>query len=226
MLLFFLILLHQISNGAKPFHIDHWPYDKDKTNQLRELLNTFSPQDSVPFDLLVDLVKNGANPNIKAISGRYTGKSWAEAESLYRWPHDALTVLLTHGAKIGDHEFIKMCMLGRYEQVKMLLDHRMYPTPQYMWNFCTPLYAAVCMYNVEIVELLLKKGFHSDIDTFSGLFGETTINRARIFKNYLRKVCKKSPTQFNLEQKNKCYAIIELLEKYRKVYKVTGNTPL
>lgn len=117
-------------------------------------------------------------------------------------------------------------MLGNCDQVKILLDHRIYPTSQYLWSNCTPLYAAVCMHNVEIVELLLKRGFHSDIDTFSGLFGETTIHKARIFKKNLRKMCKKSPTSFNLEQKNKCYAIVELLEKYRKTYKVNGNTPL
>lgn len=54
-------------------------YDHNTTLELKELLNNHQPSDSLPVEKIKTLVRQNANPNIKAEAGFYVGCTWMHA---------------------------------------------------------------------------------------------------------------------------------------------------
>ena len=176
-------------------------YNKEKTEQLKLLLNTHHHRNKVPYARIAVLVIAGADPNVKADSGYYQNHLWLDVELPEKDNIDFYALLLKHGADPNDNLLACACTRNCYEHVLMLLDYGVNVNEKTMLGW-SPLHSAVLMEKIKMVELLLERGGASDIDA-PDTNGSTPFSIAQNESNPFSFAQKRSPEIFCMLERHR-----------------------
>lgn len=161
-------------------------YDPGRTNMLKSLLNVYPPLESVPESQIVQLVSEGADPNVAADCGYWIGDAWLDALIHFRKHnnHRLIDFMLCNGANPESKDALSIaCQQGDCASVALLLAHGANSTALNEHGDCPLMYAIGDpeypeLYRNTIIKHLLEKGAGSTINTLNKN-GETPLIIAR-----------------------------------------------